>query len=521
MSSSSCIINNSSCSSARPAGHPHGAVQVASDNEDSTSDRFVLASDSLPHSPAASAGDPASSGDAAAPCTVAFRTEHPEGTRLHRLAFAGDVAALARAVRDLGSEEVARLINIQDKHGNTALHIAIMRGHHACVTLLTGEGASVRIRNRECWSPICEAVSYGDRKTILHIIRLLHRELQELGESRRQDLIRLLKSLPDFYLEIKWDFQTWVPLLSRLLPSDVCRLYKKGARVRMDSTLVDFEDMRWTRGDISFLYNGEEKARNAFVMLDNAARCYQRMRRERNSERDLASEADMLMASDVVFAKLDTARAKFSRQQQGWLWRRHERSEQVGAWSASFYEVRGLRLCVRKRREHLSAEDVRRNKEVMEKFAKGHVAQNLEFEERHSLPPPTPPPEPEDEAALEAAWAAYLAGDSPYLGRKPVLKDSIKTHTCRLAMAEDFPLDVKQFLELLRLLAPFKQFNRLREFLSNQLPPGFPVKIEMPVYPTITAQVSFRHYELRTDLADSLFAIPEGFKHSRRRFPNL
>ena len=49
-----------------------------------------------------------------------------------------------------------------------------------------------------------------------------------------------------------------VPLLSRLLPSDVCRIYKTGACIRLDSTLGDFTEMRWSRGDLSFIFNGED-----------------------------------------------------------------------------------------------------------------------------------------------------------------------------------------------------------------------------------------------------------------------
>lgn len=41
-----------------------------------------------------------------------------------------------------------------------------------------------------------------------------------------------------------------VPLVSRVLPSDICKIHKSGASIRMDTTLVDFNDMRWERGDI-------------------------------------------------------------------------------------------------------------------------------------------------------------------------------------------------------------------------------------------------------------------------------
>ena len=49
-----------------------------------------------------------------------------------------------------------------------------------------------------------------------------------------------------------------VPFLSRLLPSDVCRIYKTGGCIRLDSTLGDFTEMKWSRGDLSFIFNGDD-----------------------------------------------------------------------------------------------------------------------------------------------------------------------------------------------------------------------------------------------------------------------
>ena len=49
-----------------------------------------------------------------------------------------------------------------------------------------------------------------------------------------------------------------VPLVSRILPSDVCKIHKAGSSIRLDTTLVDFTEMRWERGDISFIFRGDK-----------------------------------------------------------------------------------------------------------------------------------------------------------------------------------------------------------------------------------------------------------------------
>ena len=68
--------------------------------------------------------------------------------------------------------------------------------------------------------------------------------------------------------------------MSRILPSDICKIHKRGSCIRLDTTLVDFSDMRWERGDISFLFNGNVKPAEALTVLDNKACLFQRVRYE-------------------------------------------------------------------------------------------------------------------------------------------------------------------------------------------------------------------------------------------------
>lgn len=72
-------------------------------------------------------------------------------------------------------------------------------------------------------------------------------------------------------------FNILVPLVSRVLPSDVCKIHKSGASIRTDTTLVDFNDMSWERGDISFIFNGDQKPNKSLAVLDNKAKRYKRV----------------------------------------------------------------------------------------------------------------------------------------------------------------------------------------------------------------------------------------------------
>lgn len=124
---------------------------------------------------------------------------------------------------------------------------------------------------------------------------------------------------------------------------------------------------------------------------------------------------------------------------------------------------------------------------------------------RDSLsPPPT----------STCTWDEYMAaepGKHPVLGRSVVYKESAKSFKATLAMSKTFPLTVQTLLDVLEVVAPFKHFAKLREFITMKLPPGFPVKIDIPILPTITATVTFQKFELRDSFPENMFEIPAHF----------
>ncbi|XP_073752632.1 ankyrin repeat domain-containing protein 13C isoform X3 [Callorhinus ursinus] len=384
---------------------------------------------------------------------------------VHECVFKGDVRRLSSLIR-------THNIGQKDNHGNTPLHLAVMLGNKECAHLLLAHNAPVKVKNAQGWSPLAEAISYGDRQMIMALLRKLKQQSRESVEEKRPRLLKALKELGDFYLELHWDFQSWdilqsfndlsrqVPLLSRILPSDACKIYKQGINIRLDTTLIDFTDMKCQRGDLSFIFNGDAAPSESFVVLDNEQKVYQRIHHE-ESEMETEEEVDILMSSDIYSATLSTKSISFTRAQTGWLFREDKTP------------VR-----------------------------------------RQSL---TPPPQ------NTITWEEYISaenGKAPHLGRELVCKESKKTFKATIAMSQEFPLGIESLLNVLEVIAPFKHFNKLREFVQMKLPPGFPVKLDIPVFPTITATVTFQ--EFRYDEFDgSIFTIPDDYKEDPSRFPDL
>ncbi|XP_064865050.1 ankyrin repeat domain-containing protein 13C-B-like isoform X2 [Oncorhynchus nerka] len=372
---------------------------------------------------------------------------------VHECVFKGDVRRLSSLIR---TQNIAQ----KDIHGNTPLHLAVMMGHKECAHLLLAHNAPVKVKNAQGWSPLAEAISYGERQMITALLRKLKQQSRESVEDKRPKLLNALKELGDFYLELHWDFQSWVPLLSRILPSDVCKIYKQGINIRLDTTLIDFTDMKCQRGDLSFIFNGDAIPSESFAVLDNEQKVYQRIHHE-ESEMETEEEVDILMSSDVYSATLSTKSITFSRAQTGWLFREDKTP------------VR-----------------------------------------RQSLTAPSP---------NNISWEEYINaenGKAPHLGRDLVCKESKKNFKATVAMSQDFPLSIESLLNVLEVIAPFKHFNKLREFVQMKLPPGFPVKLDIPVFPTITATVTFQ--ELRYDeFEESIFTIPNEYNEDPSRFPDL
>ncbi|MFH4978411.1 hypothetical protein AB6A40_005120 [Gnathostoma spinigerum] len=430
---------------------------------------------------------------------------------LHKAAFFNDVTSIAQLIKD-GAD-----LYEQDIHGNTALHLSTMLGHREATAILLAHNAPVKIKNGEGWNCLMEAVSYGDRQIITSMLRKLKSQAREDMLARKPHLLKVLADFGDFELDVRWDFHSWIPLLSKMLPSDVCKIYKRGTSLRLDTTLVDFSDRAWERGDISFIFHPtSEKSGHHLVILDNKAKVFQRVRHE-ESDAELDEEVDVLMSSDIVTAQMSTKPIYFERTVAGWIFK-HEKQETIGNYDAIYYTVEGMSLVTRKRREHLTAEDIKKNKAFIQNLAVGNSMAEDEFkslQHRKSLPPP---------GRMPTTWEEYITAASglvPPLGRPQVVKTSRKQFKALIAMSEDFPLSIEALLDILEIVAPFKHLDKLRRFCSVRLPPGFPIRVEIPLLPTISAKITFLKMQFRNDISPKMFQVPWSYREDANRFPDL
>ena len=70
-------------------------------------------------------------------------------------------------------------------------------------------------------------------------------------------------------MELSWAFGSWVPLVSKFCPYDNYKIWKKGSCVRVDTTLIGFENLQWIRGSVSFLFSTHLEGENSHVAIIN------------------------------------------------------------------------------------------------------------------------------------------------------------------------------------------------------------------------------------------------------------
>ncbi|VUZ43454.1 unnamed protein product [Hymenolepis diminuta] len=76
---------------------------------------------------------------------------------------------------------------------------------------------------------------------------------------------------------------------------------------------------------------------------------------------------------------------------------------------------------------------------------------------------------------------------------------------------------------MFKCFSPLRKFTKLDETILDSLPSGFPVRIDVPVAPSVTGRVTFNNVELyepgkRTStgiiLQDEVFRVPVGYVSS-------
>ncbi|XP_057173418.1 ankyrin repeat domain-containing protein 13D isoform X3 [Ursus arctos] len=421
---------------------------------------------------------------------------------LHRLVWANRHRELEAALHSRQHD-----IEQEDPRGRTPLELAVSLGNLESVRVLLRHNANVGKESCQGWAVLQEAVSTGDPEMVQLVLQ--YRDYQR-ATQRLAGIPELLNKLrqvqqgteaPDFYVEMKWEFTSWVPLVSKMCPSDVYRVWKRGESLRVDTSLLGFEHMTWQRGRRSFIFRGQEAG--ALVMeVDHDRQVVHTetlglallepealLAAMRPSEEHVASR----LTSPIVSTHLDTRNVAFERNKCGiWGWR-SEKMETVSGYEAKVYSATNVELVTRTRTEHLSDQDKSRSKGGKTPFQSflGMAQQHSS----HSGAPVQQAASPTNPTAISPSeyFDPNFSLESRNIGRPIEMSSKVQRFKATLWLSEEHPLSLgDQVTPIIDLMAISNaHFAKLRDFITLRLPPGFPVKIEIPLFHVLNARITF------------------------------
>uniref|UniRef100_F1KZA7 Ankyrin repeat domain-containing protein 13B n=1 Tax=Ascaris suum TaxID=6253 RepID=F1KZA7_ASCSU len=426
----------------------------------------------------------------------AIRRQYP----LHWAVFRKDCEELLELLEDDSSDE---FINKVDVRGRTPLMLAVTLGHVDCVKALLEKGADATVQNADMWSLSHEAISSGDAQLLRLILK--YRDYQRAVRTNHatERLLRLLKQSDDFYAEMSWEFTSWLPFVSKMCPSDTYKIYKRGSDVRIDTTLVGFDkSTNWKRGNQSFIFRFSETNQAELIVVDHDRRtaAIQTMEpdvAEKLSDYEPTVEAIYSrMTAPVDTTYVDIEKIGFERSRTGGLlsWiTSSDRTEAINGHECKVYTASNVEIVTKTRTEHLCEEDKERYKQN-EDDTPLHTILRL-VEKRQECKEEMKRTGVDVYCGLTPAQYLdkdYYMGDRD-IGRPKQVTRKSNSFKATLWLCDQYPLDLQdQVLPIIDLMAVNNaHFARLKNFIQLQLPAGFPVKIEIPLFHVVSARITF------------------------------
>ncbi|XP_026082295.1 ankyrin repeat domain-containing protein 13B-like [Carassius auratus] len=414
--------------------------------------------------------------------------------------------------KELSAREQVDL-EVLDPRGRTPLHLAVTLAHLECASLLVQHGADVSRENRNGWTVLQEAISTRNPEMVRLVLRYRDHQRNTKRLAGIPCLLERLRQAQDFYVEMKWEFTSWVPLVSRICPSDTYRVWKSGQCLRVDTTLMGFEQMTWQRGNRSFIFKGQDSS--AMVMEVDHDRqlvfcetlpCLSSSPTS-PSNRPCTTASNLLgalqpseeqvaarLSTPVVATQLDTRNISFERNKTGILGWRSEKTEMVNGYESKVYCASNVELITRTRTDHLTEQHKTKpkgGKTPLQSFlgiAEQHVGPNNGHTMVTQISCPATNP-------LAVTAEEYF---NPNMSQRDIgqpchLTTKTQRFKAKMWLCESHPLSLsEQVAPIIDLMAISNTlFAKLRDFINLRLPPGFPVKIEIPIYHILNARITF------------------------------
>eukprot|EP00043_Microstomoeca_roanoka_P029420 m.21827 g.21827 ORF g.21827 m.21827 type:complete len:692 (-) comp9187_c0_seq3:1651-3726(-) len=293
---------------------------------------------------------------------------------LHRLVWDNRTAELKRV---LATEK--HDLEQKDTFGRTPLRLAVALDHSECASLLLEAGSDATSLDASGWSAVHDATAAGNEQLLANILRNRQYRLETVAENSVPQLLTVLEDAPNFSVDLEWSFSSWIPFVSQMCPNDTIRIHKRGKQVRMDMTLLDFNNMTWERGNRTILFKAIPKSddgRHTVVEIvnidhDNQLAFVERIEDmgQHGASQDLDSfsfqtELASRLNSPVTTTVMDHDKVAFHRLKSGVWGFQRDRTDTIGDYQCKVFSTSGMELVTKTRVEHLPKSHPARKKKA-------------------------------------------------------------------------------------------------------------------------------------------------------------
>jgi len=388
-------------------------------------------------------------------------------------------------------------VNVKDKHKNGLLHHAIYQKKRQVVKFLLEKGADPLSKAAGGWSPVMQSLATGSKDIVREVYTAFQSVLYKDYGTKIPQAVKTLGSMPDFYMELKWEFKSWIPFVSHFCPCDTYSIWKRGNCFRVDTQLIGFENMRWLRGKISILLKTEDDGTvDGLYIVDHIQKKYDKVMGIKPKQHSVTEhELEELMHQQLMHARAHTKEITISPSK---TWRGYHKTGSVGDFGAKLYAVDGLVYHVQQRVCTLQSDVKESSQRVKINNSKGDDLTGWDFDEY---------------------MAKGTDNEVPLLYKNESVQLRDKKFKGTVFLTDEFPRTLDDILPIFECLSPTqKHFKKVADFIKLLPDDGlFPVKLEVPVFPTVFAVVQFLNYEERDNIDASLFDLPEDYVRERKK----
>ncbi|XP_066989946.1 ankyrin repeat domain-containing protein 13D [Macrobrachium rosenbergii] len=445
---------------------------------------------------------------------VARANGGPDAYPLHWLVWHND---FRRLEEELGKGKHDR--ELRDPRGRTPLMLAVTLGHLESTRTLLRHNCNVTVENNEGWTVVQEATATGDPELLGAVVEGRDMERYSSRVAGIPTLLCKLKEAPDFYVEMKWEFTSWVPLVSRMCPSDTYRVYKSGSNVRIDTTLLGFDQTSWQRGNRSYIFKGQVDGATMMEVDHETGQVYMESMKTLTPDqvqsymRPHPGMVSHRLTTPIATTYVDTEKISFERDKAGiWGWR-SDRSEMINGHDCKVFSATNVELVTKTRTEHLTDADKEKSSprspiqsflNIAETEEKQNSPSSSEGSETYCLNNPS-------NITAEEYFNPNVDLQGRDIGRPREVVKKVQNFKAHLWLAEEYPLKLQeQVMPIVDLMAiSSSHFAKLKHFIQMQLPSGFPVKIEIPLFHVLTARITFGNIFGLDETIDKVCTISE------------